>query len=138
MNSEEVYKSETHHDFWIADKKLLKTVWTTPMIMPEETYRQEINNFFEVVKKCEPQFVLLDATQANYNVQPETQEWMVTTHFPVYVKIGLKKMAILMSQDIITQLSLEQTIDEGKEANDPFETQYFSQESEAQQWLNQD
>lgn len=133
VNMEKIYQTSYVTATWDGDLKLLKTVWVTPPVMDEMLYRNEVIQYFSSVDEKSPDFVLINAQNAEYNVLPETQVWMVENHFPVYVKTQLKKMAVIVSKDFITQLSLEQTIQEAKES--PFETAYFDEEQKAMEWF---
>jgi hypothetical protein len=128
-----IYETEFVTAYWDATNKIIKTLWETPPIMAEDDYRKEITRYFEAIKEYLPAFSLINAQNAQYNVRPDTQTWMVENLFPIYVQIKLKKMAIIVSKDFITQLSLEQTIEEAD--NSIFQTSYFDNEDDALNWF---
>jgi hypothetical protein len=51
------------------------------------------------------------------------------------LQAGIKKFAYLVSKDLFSQVSIEQTMEEGN-AQEIFETCYFADETEALTWLN--
>ena len=128
MAKETVYKSELHENIFDTENSLLSSRWYTSALLEESVYRQELTNYFECVKEYKPKFVLMDAVEANYVITIETQKWLVDTFFHIYKEIGFKKMAILLPEDIIANLSIEQTIDENKDLN-LMQTKYFDKKT---------
>jgi hypothetical protein len=62
------------------------------------------------------------------------QTWHNAYLFPVFRAEGVKKLAIIVSQDIFTQISVEQMISDEEDAG--FTTCYFDSENAALRWLN--
>lgn len=134
MAERSVYKSELHENIFDSKKMLIISRWQTPANLQESVYRQELSNYFECVKEHQPKCVLIDAVAANYAITVETQKWIVDSFFPIYKEIGLKKMAILLPEEIISNLSIEQTMDENKDPN-LMQTMYFNDEKDALEWF---
>jgi hypothetical protein len=70
-----------------------------------------------------------------FMVTPAVQEWTNMEVFANTFKAGLRKVAILASGDIITQLSAEQTFDE--EIAKRKQNRFFDKEETALAWLNE-
>jgi hypothetical protein len=49
------------------------------------------------------------------------------------VQAGLRKYAIIVSQEMVAQLSIEQTMEESQASN--FQVRYFDDSEEAMRWL---
>jgi hypothetical protein len=90
--------------------------------------------WFEEVKKIGNVNVLADARQFNFSIVPETQVWVNENVIGLYPKHGVSKLGFLVSPDLFAQVSIEQTIDEKKQA---FQVRYFEEEAGAMQWLSQ-
>lgn len=93
------------------------------------------NNIAEQIKKHKPSFVLSDNTNYLFPIIPILQEWSVENVFIPMTKAGVTKLAMILSPEIIAQMSLEQFSREAKMANCDFETKYFIKEKEARAWL---
>ena len=61
------------------------------------------------------------------------QDWSVEHVFQKFVEIGVTKLAMLLSADMISQLSLEQFTEEGEQTG--FVTNYFDNQEQGQKWL---
>ncbi len=130
----ETLKNEYQLVTYEKENKLLKQVYkkNTTNLNDKKYQKQELL-FAEEVKKYSPCCLLIDFRDFNYPIIPEIQDWIVHEIFPVYVKAGVKKMALLESAEMIAQLSIEQTVDEDDEKE--IEIEYFSNENQAREWL---
>ncbi|HAI77152.1 MAG TPA: hypothetical protein DCM08_12985, partial [Microscillaceae bacterium] len=61
------------------------------------------------------------------------QSWVDQEIFPQFVQAGLRKYAIIVSQEMVAQLSIEQTMEESQASN--FQVRYFDDSEEAMRWL---
>lgn len=136
MDGQEIYNSQFHQAYWIEEKQLVISHWQTPLSIGEEVFMQEMINYFNGIKNYQPKSVLIDATQAEYTINPNLQAWMATELFPIYAEIGLKKMALVISPDELTQLSMEQALEEG-ESLATYQTEYFESVKDAQNWCEE-
>jgi len=84
------------------------------------------------VEKHKPRYMYSDCLFYYYAISPDLQTWSVENVFNRFEKAGLKRLAMLMSTAIISQLSLEQFVEE---ANTSLITRYFNNESLAKEWL---
>jgi len=101
--------------------------------MTDEEYKKEILDFADLVKKHKPLRVLGNMVDFGFSITSEIQEWVSDTLFSIYEEIGFQKIAILLSKEYVESLSIQQTMDE---ANAPsFQTAYFDNEDEANDWL---
>ncbi len=73
-------------------------------------------------------------TNFRFTIVPDVQTWVDKEVFPRFLAVGLKRYALIMSTQIVSQISIEQTMEEG--AGNEFQTRYFDDEIEARKWLN--
>ncbi len=96
-------------------------------------YFKEINYLYlELVEKYQLKTFLLDTTEFGYTIEPNMQIWVAENILSKLSAFGMTKIAFLVSQDFIAQLSIEQTMEE--KVFD-FLVYYFHDQSEAEKWL---
>lgn len=130
----EVYKSNYLHLFFLAETELIQWFWlpaTKNMIAQE--YKQEILNYRDIVVEYRPKKLLANLQAMQFIISPELQEWTNQTVFPQLLAVGLSKVAILLSKEMITDLATEQLMDESEGIK--FYTRYFDNEAEAKAWI---
>jgi len=126
----------TKYDVIYVDEanRIVKNEWSTDTIdMNWEEFKTELLTLKEIVVNNNTYGILGDTSGLRYGILPEQQDWIAQNYFPEVIAAGLKKYGIIVSTDLVTELSVEQTIDENQNA--PFATQYFDNQEEAYQWL---
>jgi hypothetical protein len=119
-----------------ADKQLCKVLWSnTTENMLDSEFRAELIKYVEVAEKYQPLKSFVDTKYFLMPVVPETQEWINANIHQRSLNAGIKKFAYLVSKDLFSQVSIEQSMDEGN-AKYFFDTRYFDEESEAMLWLS--
>ncbi len=113
--------------------KILKTTWKG-LDLDEHIFKEKMQSIAAVVPTHPVAAFLANTLQFNFGISPDLQEWHNDLLFPVFEKAGLKKMAIIVSKDIFSQVSIEQAYDVNTFG---FVTQYFETEQEATQWLSE-
>lgn len=114
--------------------KIINPEWNEKTAeMTDSEYKAEMEKYTELVEEYKPQKALIDCLQLYYVIPPKVQEWTNTTLFPRILGAGVNKVAILFPEDIITQLSLEQVMEEV--LGQKFVTNYFSDKDKAKEWL---
>jgi hypothetical protein len=103
--------------------------------MKDDEFRKELENYAEVAEKYRPTKSLVDTQNFLFTVVPDTQKWVNENIHQRSLQAGIKKFAYLVSKDLFSQVSIEQTMEEGN-AKEVFETCYFADETEALTWLN--
>ncbi len=86
-----------------------------------------------VIETAKPKYIFADTLDMKFSIYPDLQEWHNKEIFPVFVKVNLRKLAVLVSSDLFTQVSIDQLIGEGKGGE--MVTQYFEDEKKAIEWL---
>jgi len=117
-----------------AANKIVKNEWSpVTESMTWEEFKSELLALKEIVVKNNTYGVLGDTSGLRYGITPEQQEWIGQNYFPDVLAAGLKKYAIIVSTDFITELSVEQTIEETSSA--PFASKFFDSQEKALEWL---
>ncbi len=89
----------------------------------------------ETTQRYKPSHLLGNAKSYLFTVTPDLQEWSVSNIFEKLEQAGLKKMAMIVSEEIFPQVSIEQLIEENK--NTTLITKYFENEEHAMKWLQE-
>ncbi|PWJ44525.1 STAS/SEC14 domain-containing protein [Sediminitomix flava] len=123
---------------WDADKKCMYNRWFPESFsMTDDEYREEVMLFSDLILEFEAEFSLSDSVDFLFTVSPETQKWVVDQQFTRALDSedneGLRKIAVVMSNDMFAQLSTEQIIDD--DTVKAFETQFFNEQKDAEKWL---
>jgi hypothetical protein len=120
--------------FFLEDQKILKIVLLSASSdMNDEDFKTQIIAEKEAVLSCKPLYILADARKYAFTISPELQEWHNNLLFPVFRSEKVQKLAIILSDDIFTQVSIEQLIEDAQNPN--FVTSYFNTENDALKWL---
>jgi len=100
----------------------------------EEEFQEELETQAKLAETYHPKYFLFHSQEFNFTITPTMQEWIDQTIFPRYVKAGVRKFAYIFSSDMISQLSIEQVMEE-EVGSQSFKTMYFSNPDEARKWL---
>ena len=101
--------------------------------MQDEDFKAAILAEKIVIETAKPKYIFADTLDMKFSIYPDLQEWHNKEIFPVFVKVNLRKLAVLVSSDLFTQVSIDQLIGEGKGGE--MVTQYFEDEKKAIEWL---
>ncbi|TAF64280.1 MAG: hypothetical protein EAZ55_11865 [Cytophagales bacterium] len=110
---------------------------------PESTH-MEVTDFkeaFEEASRCveihQPLYYLSDVRQQFFPIGPDLQEWIAQNVYPRWHAAGLRKLAIIIPSELISNLSIQQTVDEVNEIRDinSYEIRYFDDIAAAKQWF---
>ena len=130
----EVYKSKYLHLAFFAEQELIEMTWLPSTDnMTEEEYKQEFLNYLDIILKVRPKKIIADTRNMFFSIVPELQEWTNQTIFPASLEMGLNKAAFVLSQEMIPQMSIEQTMEEHEGVK--FTTRYFDDKEDAKEWL---
>lgn len=130
----ELYRSDFMIVNFIPDVSLLETVWKQMSVrLSEELLKNEMKANLRYIDKYEPARVLTNAKNFFYKIPPHSQTWVNNAIFNKYHNAGVEKLAFIVSDDIVAQISIEQAIQESP--NQQFEIRYFEKISNAQKWL---
>ncbi|NJL15185.1 MAG: hypothetical protein HC913_20715 [Microscillaceae bacterium] len=104
--------------------------------LEEDSFKGLMNQIQELVEQHRPHLYLVNTLDFRFVMAPAMQEWMNQHYVPRLIAAGIKKYALIVPQAFITQLSIEQTVEDAREIHqDIFKIQYLATESEARAWL---
>ncbi len=131
----EIYKSDYQTINFDESKSILSKSWTAKTEeLDADTFHEEINKVVECAEANHAKYFLDDTREFCFTITLELQSWVDNEVFPRFIAAGLKKYAIIVSKEFISQLSIEQTM-EGEKGSQSFEVQYFDNKEEARQWI---
>lgn len=127
--------NEYQENFYEAENNLYIHVWfENTYNFNDELYKEQFALFVEDMAKYHVKYFIQNSQQFKYLIAPDTQLWMAQNMFPKIAATGVEKAAIINSEDFVSGLSVEQTINE-RSSDLPIEVVYFTSEEEARQWL---
>ena len=130
----EIYQSFIHHLFYSPDTHLLKQVFTEKSrTMDWPQYQKELAKITEYLNNYRPLLLLVDARQFQFVILKDMQRWIQDNMISVLKDVGVKKWAVISTPEFISQVSIEQTIEEKRGNN--FQAEYFECEEDAMRWL---
>lgn len=131
-----IYESDykiVHYDEGVS---LMHIDWTPETInLNDETYRREASLLLDMVKKYRPKYFISDTRKFNFLITPETQEWLAVNILSQLSDYGIEKFAACTSEDMVAQLSIEQTFKETENTKMGYRTGYFANTEDARKWL---
>lgn len=66
-------------------------------------------------------------------IRPADQDWINQVWFPEFAKLGVRRLAIIESQDALNRMGITNIIQRATE-HIPFDTQYFTDAAAARRW----
>ncbi len=91
------------------------------------------NELVKIIEKYKPSGFLANTLNYRFVISPDLQKWSVSNVFELFAKVGLKKIAMIVTDDLFPQVSLEQFIEEYEGGK--IETKYFDKEVDSLKWL---
>lgn len=133
---ETIYESKYQRVLYNPELSIFEEIWLPESeYMNDDIYKQE---FRDILKAAQPyrgktDKIFIDAVNAMYVVSPELQEWHNQNVFAKLIEMGVTRFAVLLSKDLFTQVSYEQTFEEAEDAG--FLIEYFDDREQARRWL---
>jgi len=128
-----IYENQFAQIFFDDIRKIMKTQWLeNSENITEDELKTSITKAGELVEQFKPYFQLADNTNQKFTFNVDIQEWVAHHVAAPCIKVGVKKIAILMPSDLLAELSTEQAAEENKL---PIEISYFKAEQEALKWF---
>ncbi len=131
----EIYKSEYMRINFDHDKALMTFTWDSRSeFLDDEQFKKEIEECKKHISEHELRYIIVNNRNFHFPITPELQNWMNESLAPAYEKSGVEKFAIIESEDLISQLGTEQTVEADEDRK--HEIQFFKSEREAYGWFN--
>jgi len=119
-------------DYDESNLLIINTFNKNTVDMNVDEFKEERIIFLNYCLKYKPKYILINNLELIFPIAPELQQWV---NLEIFSKIRnfVNRIAFLMPSDFITNLSVEQTLDE-KEGS-TFNKRFFDTEQEALKWL---
>jgi hypothetical protein len=96
-----------------------------------DEYRETLNSLVSAMQHFNTGKVIANTIYLG-TIHPQDQQWSVTEWFQQAVKVGYSKLAIIIPDDIFTQMSVEDTMNS---ADSSFPFAYFDNMDGAIKWI---
>jgi hypothetical protein len=104
--------------------------WITAPISSE--FREGLTQGLELLKSTNAKNWIGDVRNLGA-IDPDDQKWSNEEWFPLALSNGLKKMGVIISDDIFNQMSVDEIMSKVEGAG--FASQYFDDIDKATQWM---
>jgi len=130
----DVFENEFLTVSYNPKNQILTAVWTSATKqMTDAGFQESIQEgVWKNIGRYKPIGFIGDVQQFSFIINPKLQKWYGTNISSVF-GTHTKKIAMIMSQDFISQFSVEEAIEEDNQSG--FVTRYVSDETEAFIWL---
>ncbi|OJJ17952.1 hypothetical protein BKI52_29285 [marine bacterium AO1-C] len=128
------YKSKFMEVIFHQDKQTVEFNWFKETVeLTDDDFRQELSQQMKSVSEHKPQNVLINTTAFIFPISPETQGWVDETVYPSWATNGVTKMGFLMSPEMVSQLSIQQAVDENSQVE--LKSGFFETKEQAFEWF---
>jgi hypothetical protein len=127
-----IFESRTYDILMDTGKSMIIIHWFgATESWTSEDFMKENLNIVNIVAQHKPTYLLSLSADFLYPIVPDEQIWLVDNVFVPHHQNGIQKMALIMSNDFISQLAIEQLIDE----TTIVPTGMFATQDDAEKWL---
>jgi hypothetical protein len=113
--------------------QLIVAVWKPASErMTDEDFKYINYTYLKTSQENKVHIIEIDTRNMRFAIHPDLQAWVAENIVVPMVGNGAQKLAIIVSEDLIVQLSIEQTMEETESI---FQTRYFSNQESARKWL---
>jgi len=130
----EIYLSDFIKVEFENANQILKNTWIekTEPISSEEMHKV-ITSMAQQIRLMKPKKVFANDINRNYVYDVDEQAWVAQTLVAASLEVGVTKFGILPPEDLLGELSTEQTADEAGDI--PVEIRIFKDADELYAWL---
>lgn len=100
--------------------------------MTDDDFKFVNQTYLKTSQEKKVRLIEIDTRNMRFAIYPALQAWVAENIVVPMVGNGAQKLAIIVSEDLIVQLSIEQTMEETESI---FQTRYFSNQESARKWL---
>jgi len=119
------------------DDRMLKVIWfAESQNMTVEDFKLQQKLQTNIIIERSYKYMLINSLSFAFPISPDIQKWLDETQMNKAVDFGLKKIAILIPNDLFSGVSVEQTMN--SDVAKKITTVYFKNEMEAITWLFED
>ncbi len=113
--------------------KIMKLTWKSKTKdMNNHIFKEEMLKYVKLFE-MKPKYILQQMENMNFPVEPDLQDWINKEINHKAHQIGIIKVAFIVSSEIVSSISVEQTMDDFDDKK--LIVKYFENETEALNWL---
>jgi len=129
-----VYESAFMHLAYDPTTELLVATWRpASYVMQDEDYKEEMTKHLSINAQFLPKRIIANMQEFFFTVDSSLQLWTNEHYFLPSLALGVSFAAIIVSKELIAQLSIEQTMSESEGSR--FISQYFDDLENAKKWI---
>ncbi|MBN2893529.1 MAG: hypothetical protein JXL97_16780 [Bacteroidales bacterium] len=102
----------------------------------DKLFFQEVKIGADLISKYLPKKIIVQTQNLEYPISPKLQIQINKILYKSYEEAVISKLAFVMPEDIVEQMSIEQTV-QVSETKNFFKTEYFKNLTDAYAWINQ-
>ncbi|AFM05121.1 hypothetical protein Fleli_2768 [Bernardetia litoralis DSM 6794] len=119
---------------YFSETELVELEWLAATVdMTVEEFHENVRLQNEVLLEHKPKKILAKTLEMQHTISPDEQEKHNDIILPTFKAIELEKLAIVVSQDLFTQVSISQIVDDDTAAG--YQSNYFEDITSAMDWL---
>jgi len=131
----DIYSSKFSILSFIKERNILIQTWKNKTKkIDDKLFAQEMRQLQFAINKYSPKLLLINMLRFFYIVDNETQIWVNKNVNKTIIEQKIKKTAFVISPNIETIVSVEQTLSENQSKS--MNLKYFKTIHEAEEWLN--
>lgn len=115
------------------EKDILKQKWTYTHDRNHLYFFQSTNQFLHIIAQYQASKIIIDFEYFTYCLDAASQKWIKKNVFPKFKHSQVKKIAIIKSKDLTSQISLQHLFENSIELS--AKVAFFRESKAAIQWL---
>jgi len=120
------------------EEKMLLILWKKGSIhLSNDTFKEINLKYLEIIHQHQIKTLLINAIDLDFPISAELQDWVGIHVIEETKKLGIAKLATVVSHEFVTQMSIEQTFDVSNDNPSKKKMGYFGNEEEAILWLKE-
>lgn len=130
---EKIFEDKFQIINYYPNNSIFACIWQNTDEMKDDDYKNGLRKQVELVEKYKVKKELFDTTNFTFPITPDLQEWTDNEIYTKKHELGVKQFALVVTSEMLAQLSLEQALEEGKAHL--FNPKFFDSRDEALQFL---
>ena len=134
---ENLHQSKFQQIFYEYETGIMYNTWLSDSFtMKPNDYKFELTKLVQLIATHSATKQWINTREVKVTIEVELQEWTDEKVSKKNKNVGIKKAAFVIAQEIFSQISIEQAMEEreGKEMS----VQYFTNQGKAREWLMED
>ncbi len=129
-----VFENKFLQIFIETENNIIIGYWTQETEDAEhDDFKNWNSEIIKIMEQYNPKKFLANTIDHKFKITPDLQEWSVVNVFGRFAKAGIRKLAMVTTDDLFSQVSMEQFTDEYQDGD--IVTKYFDNKEKARNWL---